>query len=232
MASGKGILLNAFARLLTRDTTISAVETLSDHFRSITLSGASLRSASWTPGDKIQVLLPTLDVRTYTPVRWSTSDGTTELLVYHHGQSPGAAWSRTAQVGDVCRFIGPQGSLKAPAGRPVVLFGDETSFAVARALSASCQVSPIFEVESKAEATTVLGGLGLTTAQTIPRSDGDSHLEEVARAIRSSLGTTGALLLTGRAQSIQSLRKSLKALSAPRPVANKAYWSVGKVGLD
>lgn len=230
MASSKGILLNAFGRLFVREGTVSAVSSLGEHFRSITLSGPSLRSATWLAGDKLQVLLPSLDVRTYTPVRWDAAAGSTELLVYHHGQSPGAVWSRTVAVGDTCRFVGPQRSLRVDVDGAAVLFGDETSFAVGRALTSARpgRLTAVFEVESRAAALPVLAELGLGDATVVERRADDQHLAEVAEALVGR----GALLLTGRAQSIQAVRTRLRALDAPRPTANKAYWSVGKTGLD
>ncbi len=227
MASGKGIMLNAFARLLLREGVVSAVSPVGEHFRSITLIGPSLRSTTWLAGDKIQVLLPSLDVRTYTPRCWDAAEGSTELLVYHHGHSPGAEWSRTVAVGAVVRFVGPQRSLRAP-GDDAVLFGDETSFAVAQALaSVQPRLTTVFEVESRAESLPVLAKLGLADVTVVERREGDQHLAELAAKL-----TGGNVLLTGRAQSIQALRSRLRALAAPRPSANKAYWSVGKVGLD
>jgi NADPH-dependent ferric siderophore reductase len=83
----------------------------------------ALRDVSWTPGDKIQILLSTLDVRTYTPSAWDARAGIAEIIAFEHGDSPGAVWSRRVAVGDACRFVGPQRSVRR-AARPGVLFGD------------------------------------------------------------------------------------------------------------
>ena len=94
MASGKGILLGALGGLVLRDATVRAVRDVAPHFRAVELVGPALRGVDFHPGDKIQVLLPSRDVRTYTPLRWDSEAGATELLVYHHTDSPAGAWIR------------------------------------------------------------------------------------------------------------------------------------------
>jgi NADPH-dependent ferric siderophore reductase len=235
MASPKGVLASALGRLLLRDATVTRVEEVSPRLRRLTLAGPALRGATWLPGDKVQVLLPSRDMRTYTPLGWNVDAGETELLVYQHGESPGAQWSRTVVAGEPCRFLGPQRSLRAPAGRPLVLFGDETSFAVAKALSGTgAVVAGVFEVDSRAESDAVFVRLGLGDATAVERRPGDAHLPRVVDAVQSELSRLpdAALLMTGRAHAIQALRASLKDLGRPRPYATKAYWAADKVGLD
>ena len=70
MASPKGLLLSAVGRLALRHARVTAVEELGGHLRRIALAGDELRGARWTAGDKVQVLLPSKDVRTYTPLAW------------------------------------------------------------------------------------------------------------------------------------------------------------------
>src|SRR6478752_6178721 len=98
MTSTKGMLLSAFGRLVLRDARVTAVRELGDRTREIVLEGAALRDVEWVPGDKIQVLLPTRDVRTYTPASWDQRRGSTELIVFAHGDSPGARWSQRIAV--------------------------------------------------------------------------------------------------------------------------------------
>ncbi len=135
MASAKGLLLSAIGKLVLRDTKVSAVRELAPSLRAITVEGADLRDIAWTAGDKIQLLLSSLDVRTYTPIAWDHKTGSTTLVVYDHGDSPGASWSRRAKVGDPCRFVGPQRSVQRHGGKPAVVFGDETSIGVVAALA-------------------------------------------------------------------------------------------------
>lgn len=240
MTSTKGMLLSAIGRLVLRDARVCAVRELGDRMREIAIEGPALRDVAWTPGDKIQILLPTLDVRTYTPASWDLRRGVIELIVFAHGDSPGASWIRNIKVGDVCRFVGPQRSLRCRAGEPVVLFGDETSFGLAAAFARStpaAKLACVFEVGSPAAARTVIDAIGLSQygpVSLVERKQSDTHLPEVASAIEQHVHdlARAQVLLSGRAQSIQALRPKLRASGVHGRSANKAYWSVGKVGLD
>ena len=237
MTSTKGLLLNAIGRLVLRDARITAVRQLGDDLRAIALEGDGLRDVAWVPGDKVQVLLPTRDVRTYTPTAWDAARGATERIVFDHGASPGASWSRQARPGDRCRFVGPQRSLQRPRGRPAVLFGDETSLGVALALHRADPHAPlacVLEVGSRARVEAAAAAIELPTAALLARTAGDGHLAEVAAQLERHLGAhAGAqLLMTGRAQSIQAVRSRLRGAGVRDAGASKPYWSVGKTGLD
>lgn len=242
MASGKGRLISALGGLLLRDAEITAVEGIGAHFRRVELRGAALAGREWQPGDKVQVLLPSVDMRTYTPMRWDRDTGATQLLLYAHDdntrsgdENPGAAWARTVAPRDRVRLIGPQRSLEPPPARPLLVFGDETSFAVARTLGSNAtSVEAVLEVGNPTEAVTVLDAIGVATRTLYPRTPHDSHLTAVADHLAATLqrDPRTALLLTGRAQSIQRLRALLRDTPAQKASATRAYWSVGKRGLD
>lgn len=230
MASAKGLLLGALS-FITRSARVTSVRDIGPGLRAIGLAGSGLRDVSWTPGDKIQLLLPTRVVRTYTPSRWA--NGELELIAFDHGDAPGSTWSRRAAVGDELRFVGPQRSLRRSA-RPTVLFGDETSYGLAIALAAAAPepLVSIFEVGSDTHAKLV-GDLGIT-ATCIVRTASDGHIGDVATALAAAMraDARSELVLSGRAQSIQLVRDRLRALGVTSRPANKAYWSVGKSGLD
>lgn len=226
MASLKAFL----GKLMFPELRVARAEAITPSFRRLTLAGESLKKVSFTPGDKVQVSLDE-GARTYTPFAFDAARGSLDLLVYAHGDTPGARWGRTVAEGDLVRVFGPRGSiaLAALAG-PVVVFGDETSFALARALlDRHASPRPLFEVTNVAESNAVLAALGVT-ADLVERRDGDAHLAEVDAQLRSRSGAT--LVLTGKAQSIQSLRARLKARPAFSAQKVKAYWAPGKRGLD
>ncbi len=232
MASGKGILLGALGGLLLRDARVQAVADVGRSFRSITLAGPGLQGVSFQPGDKVQVLLPSRDVRTFTPLRWDSAAGTTELPVYHHDATPAGLWVRALAVGDVCRFVGPQRSLPVPGSGRVVLFGDETSAAVARAIAATgVGLTCVLETRDEAELRVALADVAGSTT-TVTRTDGDEHLGAVVEGLQRARQAGASLLLTGRAQAIVAVRAGLKARGLPGSTANRAYWSLGKTGLD
>lgn len=236
MASAKAFIGSVLGQFLFHSATVTRVRDLSPRFRWLELEGASLRGEPCEPGDKVQVFLPAIGMRTYTPLAWDSQKGTVAFLVYLHGSGPGSEWGRRASVGDKVQFLGPRHSLKmGERPGPVVLFGDETSFGVAWSLKTDAKrdVTAVFEVSQRAEATPVLRELGLEGSD-VERRDGDAHLSEVHERLRAALQKTpGAqLVMTGRAQSIQALKARFKSEGSSPPGKNKAYWSVGKTGLD
>ncbi len=239
MASAKATVGAFLGRFVFRQAQIVSLGEPATEFRRLSLQGSDLRDVSWTPGDKIQVFLPEHGMRTYTPLSWDSRSGSTELLVYLHGDGPGAAWGRAAQVGDALQFFGPRRSIdgRALPGR-VVLFGDETSFAVASALRARLgpeNLACVFELSSSRGSQALLSELDLAASVIVPRREDDSHLDAVHTSVSELLDrTSGAqLVLTGRARAIQLLRARLKrSPGGARVAAAKAYWARGKRGLD
>ena len=236
MASAKALLGSVLGRFLFLDSKVTQVRDVSRAFRQVDCEGPALRGQGWTPGDKVQVYLPGLGMRTYTPMSWDEQRGATAFLVYLHGDSPGAKWGRDVKAGDTVQFFGPRRSLVLDEGTaPVVLFGDETSFAVAHAFrtAAKRDVTPLFEVSNRMDCRQALRELGFE-GQDVKREAGDAHLavvhERLREALRAKPGAT--LVMTGRAQSIQALRAKLRSDGERATPKVKAYWAVGKEGLD
>jgi NADPH-dependent ferric siderophore reductase len=235
MASAKGLLLGTLGRVVLREARVAEVRDLGLRMYAIDLRGDALRGATWTAGDKLQVLLPTRDVRTYTPIAWDAQRGGATLVAFDHGEGPGAAWTRMVMAGDALRFVGPQRSVQRGA-RPLVVFGDETSFATAVALARAEPAQPlagVFEVVDAARAS-VLAALGVDSATVLERTADDAHLAHAAAAITRALERhPGAeLLLTGRGHAIQSIRSRLRTSRARERGRVKPYWALGKTGLD
>ncbi|ATB33762.1 siderophore-interacting protein [Melittangium boletus] len=237
MATAKAVIGNVLGRFFFHDAIVTSVREVSPQFREVELEGPALRGLEWRPGDKIQVFLPETGTRTYTPLRWDTQKGTTAFLIYLHGSSPGASWGRELRVGARTQFFGPRRSLSLDdVSEPIVFFGDETAFGVAHALKravASREFIPVFEVSRHAESSPVLREFGFED-KNVERQPGEAHLTEVHERLRSALQAhPGAcLVMTGKAQSIQTLKAKLKADGLGRSARVKPYWSVGKTGLD
>ncbi|MFB1478931.1 siderophore-interacting protein [Corallococcus sp. RDP092CA] len=236
MANAKAMLGSMLGRFLFTDAKVTQVREVSRAFRWIDCEGPALREQKWTPGDKVQVFLPGLGFRTYTPLSWDEARGATAFLVYLHGDSPGAKWGREVRTGDAVQFFGPGRSVALASGdAPVVLFGDETSFAVAHAFrtGAKRDVTPIFEVTRREDCAPALRELGFE-GHDVERTAGDAHLAQVHERLREALRTKpgATLVMTGRAQSIQALRARLRGDGERATPKVKAYWSVGKAGLD
>jgi len=221
-----------------RPASVTAVETLSPHFRLVDLEGDALRAVDWAPGQKVQVAMGSgLTARTYTPMSWDADRGATRVLAFSHGDGPGSRWANGLRVGDTCQFFGPRRSLDlADLETPIVLFGDETSFGLGGALRDSrkgAAATCVFEVSDLGESRQVLEAIGLGDATVIERTADDAHLARAETEL-ARLAAGGALfILTGKASSIQHMSRVLKAASVGSVrVKAKAYWAPGKTGLD
>lgn len=223
-------MLGALAgRFLLRMSRVTRRETFGRFVR-VDLSGDSLRDAGFRPGDKVQAFLPEGGMRTYTPLHWSGD--TTSLLVFQHGAGPGSAWAGSLAEGTEVGFFGPRRSIDVSAVEgPVVLFGDETSVAVAVALSRARAVTAVLEVGDVAEVRGALDGVGaLLEVHLVRRRADGGHLSEATGQLRSALGPGGFGVFTGRAASLQAVKRGLAGVEFSSKT--KAYWAEGKRGLD
>jgi len=239
MASFGKVIGDSLKKLLFRELTVARVTHLSEHFERVDFVGEALRGVRFSTGDKLQIAFDG-GPRTYTPFYCDLARGALSILIYLHGDGPSARWARELKEGDRAFAFGPRSSLDlATATTPIALFGDETSFGLALALceagSGTGELAFVFEVTDPRESRAVLDALELPNAEVVARRGDDEQLSEVEARLRARLARDGGtrLVLTGKAQSIQTLRKRLKAEPAAHTAQLvKAYWSPGKRGLD
>lgn len=233
-----GRLSRALIRLLMKRATVTANEALADRFRLITLEGPGLVGVAWTPGQKIQIAMGSAFVaRTYTPVAWNAVTGRACILGYAHGAGPGSDWLRAAAPGTRCDIFGPRASLDiGRPGGPLAIFGDETSFGLAHALtqgSGSEAVAGFFEVGNVEVSRLVAEQLELHPCMFITREVADAHLPECEAQLPALADANATFVLTGKAESIRRVRHALKRLQVPSErIRTKAHWAPGKTGLD
>lgn len=216
-------------KLLFTQSTVLSTTTITPHFRGLEVAAQTAPN----PGDKVQVLLDE-GMRTYTPFGFNAAKRSMQLLAWLHAkETPGARWASEVTAGANVTLFGPRRSLRLEAlTGQVVVFGDETSFALARSLfdTSRATVHGLFEVTEPAECATVLDTLGLKHRTLISRTADLRHLDEAVTAIAAH--SPAHLVLTGNAKSIQRLRAMLKHASVSVPQLTKAYWAEGKRGLD
>jgi len=118
---------------------------------------------------------------------------------------------------------------------PVVI-GDETSIGLACALGGPRRPATLpclFEVKAAASVREVIARLHLDAAELFECKENDAHLEDIQQRLAALAATGSAFVLTGKASTIQHLRRALKdAGVASSRVLTKAYWAPGKTGLD
>ncbi|MGC1550270.1 MAG: siderophore-interacting protein [Rhodanobacter sp.] len=224
--------------MLMKQARVVGAEPLAEGFRLITLESPEFRGLHWVPGQKVQIAMGSAFVaRTFTPIEWDAAAGRTRILGYAHGSGPGSAWVCDTRLGDECDVFGPRASLDVSHSAATrVVFGDETSIGLAYALSRHFSGSPLqclLEVNTVANTRDVLTRLDLGGVELFERTENDAHLEDIERGLPALVATGATFVLTGKASSIQRLRRALKALGVPAPrLMTKPYWAPGKAGLD
>lgn len=234
MASGA--LESAMLKWFFKPAEIVTVERLSEKFRLVTLAGPAFETP-WPISSKLQIAFGGLSTRTFTPL--AVDGARAQVVAYLHGDTPASRWAAALAAGDTCQVFGPRRSLDlADLKYPVAVFGDETSFGLARTISETAPnggVSSVFEVNDIAESKAVLEMLGIDRPVLIARQHDDAHLEALAQSLLEVVSQQGPqhFVLTGKASSIQKLNKALRAHGILSPqLRTKAYWAPGKTGLD
>jgi len=230
---------DSLKKLVFREVSVAGFQELSASFKRLDLEGESLKNARYAPGDKVQLALAA-GARTYSPFGWDAARGKMSLLIYLHGETTSVSWAKGVAESERLYVFGPRSSLAlASLTGPLVLFGDETSFGVARALLESRpranDLGFVFEASRPDEAHAALDALQLPKDSVVERTSDESHLATVEDRLRAALmrSPSSHLVFTGKAHSIQTLRKALKARPVPHASQTvKAYWSPGKRGLD
>jgi NADPH-dependent ferric siderophore reductase len=224
MASAKGKLVRLLGGVLLRRARVAAVEEVGPGFRRISLRGDGLPPE---PGSKLQILLPSDDMRTYSPI--ASPEGAV-LLGWRHAGGPGARWISDVELGTEVRFVGPQRSLVLPAG-PVILVGDETSVAVAASFEVSRpgQVHAVLEGDSVDAVRAAAAAVDLRPAHVAPRGDTAGVLDAILAARAAS--PRAIVALTGGSELVIATRAALRERGV-RDLKTKTYWIPGRSGLD
>jgi ferric-chelate reductase (NADPH) len=234
-----GLIESMLNKLLTRQARVAGTEWLNSKFRLITLQSESLKNLSWTPGDKIQVMLGGWVKRAYTPADYDPALGSFKILVHLHAGGPGTQWARTVKVGDNCAVFGPHGSIDlSRIQRPAVFFGDETTFGLAKALQATAAkvegIKFLFELSFAAESLDVLELLGMPNASHCIRHEDEDYFSILERQMSELLDIhPKQFVLSGRSTAIQRLRSMLRRRGyGSSQFMTRPYWAPGKNGLD
>ncbi|GAA2595445.1 hypothetical protein GCM10010435_88100 [Winogradskya consettensis] len=224
---------------------VHAVERPAPRLRLITLTGPALTGITWQPGQHVRVqvaagpgaldwLLGTL--RTYTV--WNYHDQTMDLMVYDHGDGPGAAWARTTRPGDELMLLKPQGTFVTAPAAYHLFAGEETAQAafgpMLRTVPAGARVFARLEVDSPEERLDL--GSGGDVEWTYRQGRSAASAEALVDAVRGLdlPPEPGMAYLAGEARTIQLIRRHLvEERSWPRrAVLTKPFWTPGRKGLD
>lgn len=247
-------------RLLDRVLTparVVSVERTGPRLRLVTLTGPALCDLTWLPGQhvRVQVAASPSGVdwlvgipRTYTV--WDLDDQNLQLIVFDHGEGPGAAWARTAQPGDEVMFLKPQGSFVTAPAAYHLFVGEETAQVafgpMMRSLPAGSRIFARLEVDGPGERLELRPVLsGSTDGPVLTAWDLDwqyrhgrpaASAQSLVEAVRDLdlPAEPGRAYLAGEARTIQMVRRHLvEDRGWPRRnVSTKPFWAPGRKGLD
>lgn len=230
---------------------VAGVKELAPRLHHVALTGPALAGLTCLPGQHVRLQVGAAPgpvgllvgaLRTYSV--WDYDGERIELIVFDHGDGPGAAWGRTAAPGDELRLLKPEGDFTTiPAGYHVFA-GDETAQvaygAMLRALPPDARVFGRLEVDSPDERLDLgedltpngdwdlgwcyRGGRSAASAQTLVDAVRDLDLP----------AEPGMAYLAGEARTIQLIRRHLveERRWPRRNVRTKPFWTPGKKGLD
>lgn len=237
-----GIVESVFHRLVSRRASVERAEILGDKFRLITLASPDLVGGRWRPGDVVQFGFAGFKGRAYTPLSFSPSTGAFSVLGYMHGDGVASSWLTSAAVGCQVFFIGPRsaGLNLEMLPRPLVLFGDETSFGTAAALPHTSKgaggVTLYFEANDEQASKLALERVGLSDHLTlVTRKPADQHLERIERELARVLHAVPntRCVFTGKASSVQRMYRAARRAGLPtKQVKCVAYWAPGRRGFS
>lgn len=229
-------------RLLFRTGTLTEKTMISPRMLQLQIIGDSLKDLPWKPGQHIRLSLSksSMLLRTYTVRRYDARQGSLDVWIMLHGQSPATAWVNTINPGEEISFLGPTGSFLLPEeeASSYLFVGEETAAVTIQtmleALPATARVMGCLETRQPGEE---IPGSSPHQLPWIYRNGAPAHSSPVLLAAVRSLklpSTPGIAYLAGEARTCQAIRHYLRSeLNWPRTaIHTKAYWTPGKKGLD
>lgn len=231
------LLKNTLGRL-NKKVHVSKIETITNQFIRIELSGEPFKKVKWQPGCKIQVdVSGSFSFRTFTPLAVDAEAGKLSFIVFRRSGHLATDWVDSLKLGKRCEVFGPRESLNLiNVPSRVAIFGDETSIGIAKVLKdQSNQAELFFETSAETDVSQVFETLQIKPASVVQSVASQSHINELVLKIveMNKIKPFEMVFLTGRAKSIQTLRTKLKEHKIESSkFKTKAYWADGKSGLD
>jgi len=217
----------------------SSVEYLSLNLKKIVMAG-DLSGTKFTPGNVIEFRVNDHEFRHYTASRFDRQQGVCEMLVYLHGKGEGSRWAESIKAGDRLKMMGPGGKINYRyAHSHHFVFGDETSLGLFACLKEAALENdhPLYCLAELEENYSGWPELVHVPAEVVGKSFATPALPATEKI--SALGglfwqewRDAAFYLTGRARSIQAVRKELLSQGVSmKNIQTEPYWAEGKKGL-
>ncbi|MEL6843969.1 MAG: siderophore-interacting protein, partial [Bacteroidota bacterium] len=209
------------------------------HLKWVQFSG-DLSNTKFEAGKVIEFRISDTDFRHYTPALYDQAKGICEVFFYLHGYGPGSAWADRLEAGDQMKLMGPGGRMSyQEANNYHVCFGDESSLGLClnlqnKAKGQGDSFQCLLELEEKHHTWPELISLqarSLGKSEAFPAQEAIEFLEAWPQQ-KWQQWQEASFYLSGRAKSIQRIRKTLLAKGVhTKQIITFPYWAEGKKGL-
>ncbi|MEM6346759.1 MAG: siderophore-interacting protein [Bacteroidota bacterium] len=209
------------------------------HLKWVQFSG-ELSDTKFDAGNVIEFRISDTDFRHYTPSHYDKAKGVCEVLFYLHGYGPGSIWADRLEAGDQMKLMGPGGKMAYQFEQQRhFCFGDESSLGLCLNIQSEAKKQGnafkcLLELDAENQSWPEMIAL---EAELMGKSH-EYAAQEALDYIEAWPQTSWAewqeasFYLTGRAKSIQRLRKSLLNKGVSRKqIISSPYWAEGKKGL-
>ena len=180
------------------------------------------------------------DFRHYTPSRYDSEAGICEILFYLHNKGEGSKWAEKLEINDELKLMGPGGKMSfQPDFSTHFVFGDETSLGLMQCVSQTCNLlKHTFYAIAELQQNHLDWIKHIDTKDvSIVETTFDDPAKNTVQLIHENENffqnkENTFFYLTGRAKSIQELRKYLILNGVSnKQIQTYPYWAEGKKGL-
>jgi NADPH-dependent ferric siderophore reductase len=224
--------------LSARMPLMKVVETvyINQNIKKISFKG-DIKGMHFPIGYAVAVRVSDTEYRNYTPVLIDSEKGILEMIVHLHGAAPGSLYMDHLAPGDEIRLIPPRGKkMYNKDVKQQLFFGDETSLALACSFQNVLKKNKhefhfFFELDPANKNIPAL--LGLDNYTIVPKCETFKQIDRVGDLplFQTTGLQPGNFIITGNAQSVQTIRKALKQYPVSGSIIVQAYWAEGKTGL-
>jgi NADPH-dependent ferric siderophore reductase len=217
---------------------VASVEDVTPHMRRIQLTGPSLETFEYFPGQDLALAVVRDDGsivrRRYTIRRFDPARRLLDLEFVMHGDGPGIRWAQAASPGLAIEAIGPRGKIGlAPDAKWHLFAGDATAlpgaFAMMDALPAGVRASAYLMVTDPAERQHFTGDATKTVTWRYESANDPSDGLVGAVSAAAVAPDGGHAYLAGEVAIVSALKAALVARGwTPGQLSAKAYWNRGR----
>ena len=232
-----GDTMEAVFSKMVHQATVEQVEYIPPRLKRVVFRGA-LQQLKFIPGNVVEFRINDREYRHYTLSGLDRENGRCEVLFYLHDRGLGSRWAAQLQPGDEVKIIGPGGKIRYKKEQQYhFFFGDESSVGLVQclqqeALGMGQQNLAVLELEQGHRewlAATGIVAMPVCKSYEAPASAAIAHMDAM---VHFEPWLKGMFYLTGRARSIQAMRRYLLNRGvAGRNIQCEPYWAEGKQAL-